>query len=95
MVVDGLGEEWVFLVNGGGFFWMDRAGRCADGNQGRYPRGEVYVGAHRGVAFLGQQKSVVRNWCGCYFSVDRRIVVYFFAGRSVFIWSTQNGVVYE
>lgn len=22
-----------FIVNGGGFFWMDRAGRCADGNR--------------------------------------------------------------
>ena len=60
----------VVWVHGGGFSWMDR-GRRADGNQGKYPRGQVsrcvlrvrlFVGANRGVTFLGQQESVVHNW---------------------------------
>ena len=59
--------------------------------------GEVFVGAHRGVAFLGQQKSVVHNWWTeeCYFSINRRTVVYFSTERSGISWSTQNSVVYE
>ena len=79
----------------GSFGWTGPAGVQMGTREGIPGVRFLFVGAHRGVAFLGQQKSVVHNWCGCYFSVDRRIVVYLFAERSVFIWSTQNGVVYE
>ena len=51
-----------------GWVLLDGQGRCADGSQGQYARGQVsrcvlrvrfFVGANRGVACLGQQRRVV------------------------------------
>ena len=53
--------------------------------------GEVFVGAHQGVAFLCQQKSVVHNWWTevCCFLFNRRTVDYFSTKRSGISRSTQ------
>ena len=90
------------MLHGGGFSWMDRAG-FVDGNQGKYPRGQV----SRCVLRMRFLLVHTEEW---HFSVNKRVLctigvvvisrlteglLFFFAERSVFIWSTQNGVVYE
>ena len=81
-VVDRLGEEWCFFGSRG-WVLLDGQGRCVDGNQGKYPRGQVSRCVLR-VRFLLVH---TEDW---HFSVNKRVLCTIGGQRSVVSQSTEG-----